>query len=190
MSTAGMGVDEIGIGALDPIGEIVAHEQIQDPVNAVGGDPFAPRAREIVGNIIGRGWLLMLRQLFKNQLPHARPLLARIGKSGLSCLDQTVAGVFLMIVLMVCHAQELGRTSPPRKPHRIFAGDLTPNPKVFYAGSNGLNCGGSLPDKNPDRAASTPTPWAHPSAGYRGGADSLQQNPDDRFLRHRICAAR
>ncbi len=36
-----MGVDQIGIGALDPVGKIGAHEQVEDPVDAVGRDPLA-----------------------------------------------------------------------------------------------------------------------------------------------------
>ena len=37
----GMVVGDIGVGALDPAGEVGADEQVEDPVDAVGGDPAA-----------------------------------------------------------------------------------------------------------------------------------------------------
>ena len=49
-----MVVGDIGIGALDPAGEIRSDEQIEDSIDAVGGDPAALILRDLLGNVIGR----------------------------------------------------------------------------------------------------------------------------------------
>src|SRR4051812_41901386 len=49
-------IGDIGVGALDPMGEVGRHEQVENAVDAVRRDPafLAPRHR--FGNVIGRGW--------------------------------------------------------------------------------------------------------------------------------------
>ena len=61
MAAAGVAVDEIGIRALDPVGEIGPHEEIEDAIDAVGRNPLAARGGEIVRNIVGARRLVVLR---------------------------------------------------------------------------------------------------------------------------------
>ena len=49
----GMVVGDIGVGALDPAGEVGADEQVEDPVDAVGGDPAALVLRDLLGDVVG-----------------------------------------------------------------------------------------------------------------------------------------
>ena len=52
MLATGVGIGEIGIGAFDPVGEIGAHEQVEDAVDAIRGDALAAFAAHILGNVV------------------------------------------------------------------------------------------------------------------------------------------
>ena len=53
VQAAGMLVGDIGVGAFDPPREVGADEQVEDPVDAVGGDPPPLRLRHRLGDVIG-----------------------------------------------------------------------------------------------------------------------------------------
>src|SRR5690242_19216494 len=53
VEAAGMLVRDIGIRALDAAREVGGHEQVENPVDAVGGDAPALGARDGFGDVIG-----------------------------------------------------------------------------------------------------------------------------------------
>lgn len=53
MAAARMAVGDVSVGTFHPPREIGAHEQIKNPINAVGGHPFAPARAHTFGNVIG-----------------------------------------------------------------------------------------------------------------------------------------
>ena len=81
MKAAGMLVRDIGVGALDTAGEVCTDEQVQDPVDAVGGNPAPLRLGYGFGDIVGAGRLLKACQRVEHRRAHLRPLLADAGQS-------------------------------------------------------------------------------------------------------------
>ena len=69
-------VGDIGVRAFDPPSEVRAHEQVEDPVDAVRGDPPAFRLRYGFGDVIGARRLVEARQCVEHRGPHSGPLLA------------------------------------------------------------------------------------------------------------------
>src|SRR5205085_11858035 len=55
VQAARMVVGDIGVGALDPAGDVGADEQVEDAIDAVGRDPAALHARDGVGDVVGGG---------------------------------------------------------------------------------------------------------------------------------------
>ena len=100
----GMAVGEEGIGAFDSQRQIIRHEQVQDAIDAVGRDTFAPATRQIIGNVISGHRAFMPCQLAENSLTHAGPLLTRIGQRGAGSINQLGAGMNVMCMIMSCHA--------------------------------------------------------------------------------------
>src|SRR4051794_41947693 len=76
VQAVGMVVGDIGVGALDPAGEVGADEQIEDAVDAVGGDAAALALRHLVGDVVGGGGALENRQRLENGGAHLGPPLA------------------------------------------------------------------------------------------------------------------
>ena len=97
--TAGMGVHNIGIGAFDTDREIVHHEQVEDAINAVGRNSFAPRSRYDIGYVISGNGLVLLGQCIEDRRTHLRPLLATILQDLASLLTQGNAGKLVMMML-------------------------------------------------------------------------------------------
>ena len=78
VQAVGMVVGDIGVGALDPAGEVGADEQVEDPVDAVGRDPPALVLRDLLGDVVGRGRPVEAGQRVEHGGAHRRPLLARL----------------------------------------------------------------------------------------------------------------
>ena len=53
MAAAGMRIGDIGVGALDPLREVRGDEEIEDSIDAVGGDAAALRGGQLLGDVIG-----------------------------------------------------------------------------------------------------------------------------------------
>src|SRR3954471_15836517 len=51
VQAVGMLVGDVGVGALDPPREVGADEQVEDPIDAVGGDPASLRLRHRLGDV-------------------------------------------------------------------------------------------------------------------------------------------
>src|SRR5690348_9145587 len=62
VKTAGMLVRDIGIRALDAAREVGGHEQVEDAVDAVGGDAASLGARNRFRDVIGACRLLEIRE--------------------------------------------------------------------------------------------------------------------------------
>lgn len=91
MLAARMGIRKEGVGALNTKREVVGHEQVKDPVDAVGGDTLSARLAKVVGDIIGRGRFFMACQLGKYACAHACPLLASCRQCVARCVEQAFA---------------------------------------------------------------------------------------------------
>ena len=50
----GVRIGEIGVGALDSVGEVGAHEQVEDAVDAVRSDALAATLPQFLGDVVGR----------------------------------------------------------------------------------------------------------------------------------------
>ena len=98
VEAAGMLVGDIGVRAFDPAGEVSADEQVEYPIDAVGGDAAALRPRDLLGNVIGAGRLVEARQRVEHGRPHIGPLLAFSGQLVASRRLERIAFVKLMIV--------------------------------------------------------------------------------------------
>jgi hypothetical protein len=100
VQAVGVGVGDIGIGALDSPREVGADEQIEDPVNAVGRDapPFGFGDR--FGDIIGRGRLGEPGERVEHRRAHPSPLLALAGQPVLGRGAQRFAFMHMMLVFI------------------------------------------------------------------------------------------
>lgn len=121
MFATGMAVGEVGVGALNPHGQIVAHKQIKDPVDAVGGHALATLAGKIVRNIIGRGRPFVAGQFGKDSFAHAGPLLARFGQRLARLIDQILARMFVMCVIVCRHSANIAAADGLRQLLAILA---------------------------------------------------------------------
>jgi hypothetical protein len=111
MAAAGVAVGDIGIGALDPAGQVGLHEQIEDPVDRVGRHPLAAALGDILGNVIGRGRTVLRGEGVEHLGPHVGPLFARIGQRVARSLNQ--AGTRMLVVMMItCHDADIGGNQP------------------------------------------------------------------------------
>lgn len=98
MLTIGVRVDDIGIGAFHTAREVRCDENIENPVNAVRGDPATRRFRYGFGEIIGRCRLFRRAECRKYLGTHRGPLLARAFERPLGGIRQRTAFVQGMIM--------------------------------------------------------------------------------------------
>src|SRR6201747_257789 len=54
VTAAGMRVDDIGIGTFDSARQVGTHEQVQNAIDAVGGNAFAARCGNPLGDVVSR----------------------------------------------------------------------------------------------------------------------------------------
>ena len=102
MHTARVAVGHIGIGAFHALGQIGFHEQIEDPIHAVGRNPLFPPRGYLFGNVIGGRRRLERGEHVENQRAHVGPLLAGSFQCGLRLLCQR--GAMMLVMRMACHA--------------------------------------------------------------------------------------
>ena len=103
--TVRMRVDDIGVRALDPTGEVCPHEQVENPVDTVGRDPAALVPRYRFSDIIGRSRSRKAGQCLENRRPHRGPLFPGTGHRGFRCVSQRSA---LMKDMHMSHESDLG----------------------------------------------------------------------------------
>ena len=99
MQAIGMVVGDIGVGALDPPGEIGADEQIEDAVDAVRRDPPPFRLRDLVGDVVGGSGAVEAGEGLEHGGAHLRPLLARALHRALGGGDERLPFVAVVMVL-------------------------------------------------------------------------------------------
>lgn len=98
-----MTIGQIGIRAFDPAGDIGDREKIENAIHAVRGNPPLPGIGYGLGNVIGRGRAIELRQGLEYGRTHFGPLLAGIFERGLRRQRQGLTLVQNMGVVMVRH---------------------------------------------------------------------------------------
>jgi len=94
----GMGIRDISVRALDPSRKVRRYEQVEDPIDAVGGDAASLSARDRLGDIISARGLIETGQGFEHSLAHSGPLLALSGQAVAGSIFQRLAVMDLMIV--------------------------------------------------------------------------------------------
>ena len=94
-----MVVGDIGVGALDPAGEVGADEEVEDPVDAVGGDAAALVGAHLLGDVVGGGRLVEAGERLEHGGAHLRPLLARFFHGGPGGVGEVGAGMAVVDVL-------------------------------------------------------------------------------------------
>ena len=87
-----MGIGDIGVRALDPLGEVVRHEQIENAVDAVGRHALAAPLRRVIG---------VVRDVFEST---PAELVTDIADAGI----MLTGGGALLARLDECLAAELG----------------------------------------------------------------------------------
>lgn len=92
-------VGDIGIGALDPSGEVGAYEKIKNPVHAVGSHAAPLSFRYLFRDVIRARRLSEARQGIKYCRAHFGPLLALARQPVAGRDSQRIAFVKLMVVL-------------------------------------------------------------------------------------------
>jgi hypothetical protein len=102
VKAVGMVVGDIGVGALHPAGEVGADEQVEDPVDAVGGDAPALVLADLVGDVVGGGRPVEACQRLEHGGAHLSPLLARALHRLLRRRGEVGAGV---AVVDMCHGR-------------------------------------------------------------------------------------
>ena len=98
VAAAGMGVDEIGVGAFDAIGEIGAHEKVEDAVDRVGRNPLTAQRGDRLGQVVGRPGRLAVGERTEHVCTHLGPLFAGIGQDLPCGGDEPVPRQILMAV--------------------------------------------------------------------------------------------
>src|SRR5690606_35001564 len=101
-----MGVGDIGIGALDPIGEVGPHEQVEDAIDRIGRDALAAALRESFSNVVCRGGLVLRCERFEHGFAHVGPLLVGSGQRVTRGGEELRAGMFAMG--MAGHGADIG----------------------------------------------------------------------------------
>jgi hypothetical protein len=82
MAATGVAVGDIGIGTFNPPRKIGFHEQIEDAIDGIGGDPLAARFRDVFGNVIGRSRAFAQCERTKDISAHFGPLLTGLDQRG------------------------------------------------------------------------------------------------------------
>ena len=73
-------VGDIGVGAFDTAGEVGAHEQVENAVNAVRRDPLAAGLGNRLGDVVGGGWLVEAGKGIEHRSAHVGPLFAALNQ--------------------------------------------------------------------------------------------------------------
>ena len=118
VEAARMGVGDIGVGAFDPAGQVGAHEQVEDSIDAVGRYALAPSLRNGLGDVVGRRRLVKGSERIEYRRAHVGPLLATLGDAPCGGIAQRVALMKLMRV--TGHDGKIGFEGAARKRERLI----------------------------------------------------------------------
>ena len=104
-----MGIGEIGVGAFNPHRDIVGDEQIEDAIDAVGGDTTTLGSADSLGNVIGARGFFKGGERGKHGGTHRCPLFAGADEGAFGGDGQRRAGRIAMIMIMSrCHRPHIG----------------------------------------------------------------------------------
>lgn len=113
VQTARMLVGDICVDAFNPSSKVGADKQIQNAIDAIGGDALAARFPYSVRDIICRSGLFETGKRVKHCRPHIGPLLAALNHTACSSVPERIA--LVMKMLMCTHRLKIGARRPLRK---------------------------------------------------------------------------
>ncbi len=116
MHAVRVAIGDEAVETLDPQGQVRGHEQVQDPVDAVGYDAALQTRGHALGDIVGAGRVIESRQFLEHSRPHVGPLLAGSQDRLSGSIGQRRAAIIHMIVLRLRHASHMGRPTLRLKP--------------------------------------------------------------------------
>lgn len=116
MRAIGVDIGDEGVGAFDPAGHVVGHKQIENAIDAVGGNAAAAGRGDRIGHIIGRNRAIISCKCGKHGCAQRRPLLAGAFQPGLGGGGKIGSAVMLSVAVGgMCHDLHIGLCGPPCK---------------------------------------------------------------------------
>ena len=116
VKTIGVGIGKIGIGTFDAHRDIVGDEQIEDAINAIGGNAPALRGTDRLGHVIGAGRLVEPGKGREDRRAHRGPLLAGSDQRPFgSGIERRTRPVAMVMIMCRCHTGHIGACRPTCK---------------------------------------------------------------------------